>query len=79
MLIGSFAYSQGKYVKSKITFNDGKELNTKIKFHVNLFQDNLIDEQSLIGKKITTGDEDTKDVKYLSSDIKSIVFMTDLR
>ena len=78
LLISGFAYAQTEYVPSKITFNDGKELNTKIRFHVNLFQENLIDEQSLIGKKIITGDEDIKDVKYLSSDIQKIEF-TDLK
>ncbi len=72
----SAAQSNGN-IDSKIVFNDGTILNTKVKFRVNMFWSDLIDEASITGKKIAVIDND-KVTKLLASDIESIEF-TDLK
>ncbi|MGS0748737.1 hypothetical protein [Halpernia sp. GG3] len=74
-LISSFVYSESEYINSKITFNDGHELNTKILFDTNRYHEVYLDEQSITGLNIKTGDKGIRYENNPSSDIKRVEFI----
>lgn len=72
-----FTFGQKTDINSKITFTDGRVLEAKIPFTVNIFYSDLINELSISGKKITVL-ENGKKIKYEASNIERIEF-TDLK
>lgn len=76
--ISNLLLAQKENIDSKIIFKDGTELNTKIKFRVNMFANDQIDESSVAFKNVLIMDKNNKFVKTPSSIIQRIDF-TDLK
>lgn len=67
-------FAQKSEIDSKIIFKDGRTLNAKIPFRVNLIWTDLIDETTISDKKVSIL-ENGKKIKYHSSEIQSIEFI----
>ena len=74
-ILHSFFYAQSKDIDCKIKFVDGKEINTKIRFKVNLFWSDLIDESSIAYKTIQLIDKNGEISKTPSINFNKIEFI----
>ena len=74
-ILHSFFYAQSKDIDCKIKFVDGKELNAKIRFKVNLFWSDLIDESSIAYKTIQLIDKNGEISKTPSINFNKIEFI----
>lgn len=70
--------AQKENIDAKITFKDGTEKSSKIKFRVNMVWNDLIDESSVAFKNVLIMDQNNEFVKVPSSTIQKIEF-TDLK
>ena len=68
-------FGQSENIDSKVTFVDGKEINTKIRFKVNLFWSDLIDESSIAYKTIQLIDKNGEISKTPSINFNKIEFI----
>ena len=71
-------FSQSAVIDSKITFVDGKELNSKIRFRKSFFYENEIYENSITQKYVVLINEKGKKEKHLFNEFKRVEF-TDLK
>ena len=68
-------HAQKENIDAKIIFKDGTEQNSKIKFRVNMFWSDLIDESSVAFKDVLVMDQNGKLIKTPSSLIQRIEFI----
>lgn len=77
ILISCICFGQKSEIDSKITMTNGKVIETKIPFRVNMFSRDLINELSVTDKKIVLLENGEK-IKYSASTIQKLEF-TDLK
>ena len=71
-------FAQSTNIDAKITFVDGKELSSKIRFRPSIFYENEIYENSITQKYVVLINEKGKKEKHLFNEFKRIEF-TDLK
>ena len=71
-------FAQSTNIDAKITFVDGKELSSKIRFRTSIFYENEIYENSITQKYVVLINEKGKKEKHLFNEFKRIEF-TDLK
>ena len=74
LFISIMNYAQSVDIESKITFINGKEINSKIRFRTSFIYENSIYETSITQKNIILINDNDKKEKIQSAEVKKIEF-----